>query len=377
MKRSTFSKNQTIYFLKSFFAFSVLLLSAIILLMGCKNKETNEEATSIAVFIPGVMAGSPIYEMLADGAKKAAEDFAASSIDAIPLVTVIEGGFNQAEWESQVTTLAASGNYDLIVSSNPSLPVIVSSVSEKFPGQKFLLLDGELTGNPNVYSLRYNQREQAYMAGYLAALATLEATDFEPAAVTGGEPSLADARPAPAAGVKRIGLVAAQEYPVMNNVILPGYTEGALAVDSGFSVDFRVVGNWFDAAKAAELAAGMIRGGIKVLLPIAGGAGAGVVQAASETGAKVIWFDTSGYAIRPGTVIGSAILRQDKAAYEKIMLYLKGSLPFGKAEIAGIKNGFVDFIEDDPLYISAVSRTIREKQAALLARLRSGELRLD
>jgi simple sugar transport system substrate-binding protein len=334
--------------------FTIFFL-AMALLTGCKNTEKgkpSESGTSIAVFIPGVLEGSAIYEMLAEGTKKAAEEFNAAE------VTVIEGGFNQAEWESQITTLAASQSYDLIVTSNPSMPVIVSSVSEKFPKQKFLLLDGELAGNPNVYTLRYNQREQAYMAGYIAALFSLENNQ-------GG------------AGAKTIGLLAAQEYPAMNGIILPGYLEGARAVDPAFSVDFRIVGNWFDAVKAAELAAGMIRSGAMVLLPIAGGAGHGAVQAAYEAGAKVVWFDTNGYAIRPGTVIGSAILRQDKAAYEKTMLYLKGELPFGKAEVAGIADGFVDFIEDDPLYIAAVSRIIQDKQAQLIARLRTGELKLD
>ena len=302
------------------------------------------------------MAGSAIYEMLADGVKKAAEDFAALHPNVSPTVTVIEGGFNQAEWESKITTLAASLSYDLIITSNPSMPVLVSSVSEKFPGQKFLLLDAELSGNPNVYTLRYNQREQAFMAGHIAALTAIEAMP---------------------AGVKLLGLVAAQEYPVMNNVILPGFIEGARAVDPAFNVDFRVVGNWFDAAKAAELAADMIRRGVTVLLPIAGGAGHGVIQTAFESGAKIVWFDTNGYEIRPGTVIGSAILRQDKAAFEKTMLYLNGQLPFGKAEIAGTSDGFVDFIEDDPLYIAAVSQIIRDRQARLVASIRSGELRLE
>ena len=349
--------------------FSLVLLFAV-LFPGCGNKETpketstststsiEERSASLAVFIPGVMAGSAIYEMLAEGTKKAAEEYGAQA-------AVIEGGFNQAEWENQITTLAASGSYDLIVSSNPSIPVIVSSVSEKFPKQKFLLLDGELEGNPGVYTLRYNQREQAFMAGYFAALLSLEAS-----AATGSAANMQ-------AGTKKLGLVAAQEYPVMNDIILPGFLEGARAVDPAFSVDFRVVGNWFDAAKAAELAAGMIRGGVNVLLPVAGGAGHGVVQAAAEAGAKVVWFDTNGYAIRPGTVAGSAILRQDKAAYEKTMLYLEGKLPFGKAEVAGIKAGFVDFVEDDPLYISSVSPAVREEQAKLTAALRSGELILE
>ena len=328
---------------------------------GGQNRANTTGAVSICVFIPGVMSGSPIYEMLAEGTIKAVEEFRSSNPGAEAQVTVVEGGFNQAEWESQVTTLAASGTYDLIVSSNPSLPAIVSPVSAKFPNQKFLLLDGELEGNPNVYTLRYNQREQAYMVGHIAALVTMEAL-----AANGGS-----------SGPKRIGLVAAQEYPVMNNIILPGFIEGARAIDRDFEVDFRVVGNWFDAARAAELAAGMIRGGVKVLLPIAGGAGDGVIQAASEAGAKVVWFDTNGYEIRPGTVIGSTILRQNQAAYEKVMLYLRGQLPFGRAEVVGIAEGFIDFIQDDPLYIASVSQSIRNSQAALIARLRSGELKLD
>jgi simple sugar transport system substrate-binding protein len=337
---------------------------AMALLTGCKNTEKGKteellkDGASIAVFIPGVMAGSAIYEMLAEGTKKAAEEFNASEQRAAAEVTVIEGGFNQAEWENQITTLAASQSFDLIVTSNPSMPVIVSSISQKFPNQKFLLLDGELEGNPSVYTLRYNQREQAYMAGYIAAMVSLENSQ-------GGS------------GAKTIGLLAAQEYPAMNNIILPGYLEGARAVDPAFSVDFRVVGNWFDAVKAAELAAGMIRSGAAVLLPIAGGAGHGAVQAAYEAGAKVVWFDTNGYAVQPGTVIGSAVLRQDKAAYEKTTLYLKGELPFGKAEVAGTADGFVDFVEDDPLYIASVSRAVQDKQARLIAALRSGELKLD
>jgi simple sugar transport system substrate-binding protein len=333
--------------------FFLLILLCNLLFQACtgrENLETRAAGPSIVVFIPGVMAGSAIYEMLAEGAQRAVNEFAALNPDAAPTLTIIEGGFNQAAWETQITTLAASGDFDLIVSSNPSLPLIVSTVSARFPQQKFLLLDAELEGNPNVYTLRYNQREQAFMAGYLAALATLE---------NGG-------------GAKRLGIVAGQEYPVMNTIIMPGFLEGARAVDPDFEIDFRVVGNWFDAARAADLTASMMRAGVHVSMPIAGGAGHGAVQAAAQGGAKIIWFDTNGYAIRPGTVIGSAILRQDKAAYEKTMLYLKGQLPFGQAEIVGAADGFVDFVEDDPLYIAALSRSIRERQAALTTSIRRG-----
>ena len=43
------------------------------------------------------------------------------------------------------------------------------------------------------------------------------------------------------ANPKKIGLIAGQEYPAMNGIILPAFREGA--ADPGFDVDFRV-GNY-------------------------------------------------------------------------------------------------------------------------------------
>ncbi|MDR1256873.1 MAG: BMP family ABC transporter substrate-binding protein, partial [Spirochaetaceae bacterium] len=213
-----------------------------VLLSGCVRRaqpvgESAAPSVSIAVFIPGAASGSPIYEMLADGVKRAVDEYNGTAGRQSVAARVVEGGYNQAEWEAKLTSLAASGDYDLIVSSNPSLPALAQAVQAKFPSQRFLLLDGELAGNPSIYTLRYNQREQAYMAGYLAALLVNES------------------------GGGRIGLIAGQEYPAMLQTILPGYRDGAAAAGSGIDVDFRVVGNWYDAAKCAELAAGMIRAG--------------------------------------------------------------------------------------------------------------------
>ncbi len=317
---------------------------------GAESAAPAAKAASIAVFVPGVVSGSPIYEMLVAGVQKAAGEAAGAQ------VKVLEGGFNQAEWEAKLTSLAAGGTYDLIVSSNPAIPAICAAVSAKFPKQAFLLLDGELAGNPKIYTLRYDQREQAYLAGHIAGLAAQ--------AGLGGKASL------------RIGLVAGQEYPAMNGVILPSYRDGARAVDPKIEVDFRVVGNWYDAAKGGELAAAMIRDGASVILAIAGGANQGVVQAAADAKASVVWFDVNGYAVRPGTVIGSAILRQDLAAYEATKRYLAGSLPFGKAEIVGVADGYVDFVQDDPAYVAAVPAALRKKQADLVDALKTGKLKL-
>ncbi|MDR0552400.1 MAG: BMP family ABC transporter substrate-binding protein, partial [Spirochaetaceae bacterium] len=303
-------------------AFTVALcVPALFALISCAAKKSGGE--NIAVFIPGQMDGSAIYSQLGEGAFRAVKDWNESHGGVPAQVVVVEAGYNQSEWEGKLTMLAAGGQYTLIISSNPSMPYFVSVISKKFPAQKFLLMDSELSGNPNVYTLRYNQREQAYMAGYLAGLLS-------------------------AGHTRSIGLIAAQEYPVMNTIIKPAYLEGANAAldggsgvdnsgfsDNGFSLDYRVVGNWFDAQKAAELGAGMIRDGVRVILPVAGGASEGAVQAAVEGGAKIIWFDSNGYAVRPGTIAGSCAIMQEAAVYDKLTLYFEGKLPFGSAETAG------------------------------------------
>ena len=85
------------------------------------------QPVSMAVFVPGVAAGSPIYEQLVSGARKAAAEFPSLTLK------IVEGGFNQAEWPERVTSLAAAGTYDYILTSNPSLPSICAEVGKSFP----------------------------------------------------------------------------------------------------------------------------------------------------------------------------------------------------------------------------------------------------
>jgi simple sugar transport system substrate-binding protein len=280
--------------------------------------------------------------MMAEGVRQAADEWNAAPGAAKRVkVSVFEAGFNQAEWEMKLTSLAAGGRCGLIVSSNPSLPDIVRNVHAKFPAQKFLLLDGEISGVENIYSLAYRTGEEAWLAGYFAALVS---QSLDPAA-------------------RRVGLLAAQEYPVMNNVILPGFREGARAADADFAVDFRVLGNWFDAEKARALASDMYRTGSKALLCIAGSANEGVAAAAKNEGGTVVWFDNDGAASHPGTVAGSAVVMQRQAAYDKTRLYLSGALPFGASESAGVKEGYIGFVpapDADPAIVEKMEAALED-----------------
>lgn len=337
-------------------AAALLVFISVITVAGC-SKKTDETAASvvknsaIAVFVPGVVSGSPVYEMLVAGVEKAVAEFPEAKVQ------VIEAGTNQAEWGDKMVSLVADGAYSLVITSNPAMPEIIAPLTERFPAVHFLVFDAWFEGNQRITTFRYNQREQAYISGYMAALAASGSMEHS-------------------LNTKKIGLIAGQEYPAMNGIILPGYLEGAQAVDPAFQADFRVVGNWYDATKGAELAKSMHAAGVSVIMPIAGGANQGVLAAAKDEGFYVAWFDDNGYAKAPGLVISSSVMAQERLAYEKTKAYLDGSLVQGVPATVGIADGYVDFVSDDPLWTDSVPEPLRTRMIALAARLKSGELKL-
>ncbi|WP_315326518.1 BMP family ABC transporter substrate-binding protein [Treponema socranskii] len=323
------------------------LATFLLALFSCSAKKT--QTLSVAVFVPGIIADSPIYAMLAEGVQHAVASYNdGKHTSAQASVTVLEAGTNQAEWSAKLTALAAEQKYSVIISSNPSLPELVEPLTVQFPNQKFILLDAYKSGNSAVATVRYNQHEQSYMTGYMAGLMTKS---------------------------KKIGLIAGQEYPVMNNVILPGYKEGAEAASPGTAVDFRVVGNWYDATKGAELANAMYSSGVDVILPICGGASQGVINAAKEKGKYLAFFDNASFDRAPDNIISCTPLNQAKMAENVTLDYLTGKIEWGTAKTVGVADGFVSFVQDAPNRKNeAVTDEMRAKMRDVVASIENGTL---
>jgi hypothetical protein len=339
--------------LKSIF-FLVCVLS--IFFISCQKEEKKADVINIAVFLPGVRAESAIYDMLATGVEKAVENAKKDGKNVELLL--LEAGTNQGQWVEKLSNIAAENKYDIIISSNPSMPSIAKQVLEKFPNNKFLLLDAYCDDEPKITTFKYNQYEQAYIAGYIAAL--VSTSDMKNSN-----------------NEKKIGLIAGQEYPDMNNIILPSFLSGAKAIDEAMEVDFRIVGNWYDASKGAELASSMYNNGVDVIMPICGGANQGVITSANENNFYLVWCDSNGYSKAPNLVVGSAMIEQENLAYEKTLDFINGTLVEGKAEVLGMKDGYIKFITDDPLYLSTVPQTIRERQDEMLNKIREGQLNIE
>lgn len=320
-----------------------LLIVSVILAFSCQSQKGQDDPKSVVVFVPGVVAGSPIYEMLVDGAQKAVAEHEGARIK------VIEAGFDQSSWQDQIRDIAASGEFDIFVSSNPSLPELCEPVAADYPEMRFLIADSYLKGSPGIHTVLYNQLEQGYLVGLLAGLVSSE---------RGAKPVA--------------GLIAAQRYPTLDRLIQPGFEAGLKAVDNSFRLEYREIGNWFDAGRAQDLARALYEQGVEVILPIAGGAGQGVIASAIEKGKSVVWFDGSGYDLAPGTVIGCAILAQDKLIHEKLKAVLEGDAPWGRADIVSAVDGYIDFDFDGQAYRDLPGR-VREAFEKAVAALKAGQ----
>lgn len=338
--------------IKKILAGAVLLLLCLPLFgTGAKQppQAKPSSALSVLVFIPGMIAGSPPYELMAAGA----QSFAAAHQGVT--IKVYEAGFNQAEWEEQLTSLVAGGEYSLVLTSNPSLPEICVEVGKKFPNQKFIITDADLSQNPQISTYLFNQYEQSLYLGYLAGLITL----------SGMEHANPD---------KRLGFIAAQEYPLLNNHIIPGFRDGAQRVDPAISVDVRIIGNWFDATKAAELGGGMIDAGDDVFAVIAGGASQGLIKTVQERGAYLVYHNINAYQTAPGVIVGCGLMEQKKLVEEILADALAGKIQYGTSKIVGAKEGYLDFIANDPGYINYVPEDIRTKFNAFMDDIRAGRV---
>lgn len=326
---------------------SVLAASSILLFAGCSNKTQSAKAPSIAAFVPGIMADSPTYANFAAGVQDGIDEYNSKITDESlkAKVYIMEAGTNQAEWATQLKALTANGTYDVILSSNPSIPEMADELTKQFANQKYIMLDGALDGNDNIACMSYDQKEQTYLCGYMSGLMSKS---------------------------HKVAVVAAQEYPVMNNVLFPYYMIGANDAYNGTTCDFRIVGNWYDASKGAEITDALASQGVDAIMPICGGAAQGVLASAVEHGIKLTFIDDNAFAKAPGTVIASVSTSQRLAAKEAVLNYLEGKTEWGKTKYVGIKEGYIEYIQDDPLYVQSVPEEIREQMKNVVNSLLDG-----
>ena len=261
------------------------------------------------------------------GAQRAAEDFG--------LELVYTTASSPMGFLSDLSGLAESGEYVVIVGVGFLLFDALPEAAQLYPEQKFAFVDGPNFDLPNMLGLLFREQEGGALAGVVAALT----------AIANGDPA--------------VGAVAGMEIPPVWRYEA-GYRFGAhwavdwyeahTGQDASIEVLVTYVGRFDDPAGGKVAAEALIRSGARNILGIAGGTHLGAFDAAEETARAAgqelgppfaYGADAAQEYIKPGFILGSARKRVDVAVYEAVRWAL-GDEP-GYNLVLGIKEGGTGF----------------------------------
>ena len=201
---------------------------------------------------------------------------------------------NEAQREQGMRKMAQRGA-DVILCVGFSQADACDKVAKEFPDTKFSIIDVGWLDNPNMRQYVFKEHEGSFLVGALAAMASK----------TG-----------------KVSFVGGQDVPIIKKFAC-GYVQGAKAVNSKIEVFQNMTGDtpaaWNDPAKGSELAKSQFDRGSDVVFAAAGGTGAGVYQAAADSGKLAIGVDSNQNHMQPGTMLTSMLKRVDLAAYQTFM----------------------------------------------------------
>jgi len=256
-------------------------------------------------------------------------------------------------WRQNLEAVSNAGTYDLIF-TGPGMHDNLAAVAPQHPDQKYVFFDDELQA-PNVVSIRYAQNEGSYLAGVLAANASLDPKTFPLSKAS-----------------KKVGIVAGQDLPGIQEFIV-GFKQGVASVDPGITVNVSFVGNFNDAQKAYDLTTTQFNSGADVVYNVAGPAGLGILKAAADTNHYAIGVDSDQNGLHPENVLASMLKQIGNSVYDSVKKYEKGEITFGETVVYGLDNEGVALVYNDAL----VPDDVKRKVDAAKEKVISGEVKVD
>lgn len=225
----------------------------------------------------------------------------------------------------QLLRTAAEAGFDLVITLEFSHFEPLARIAPDYPDTTFAIVN-VVVDQPNVVSIMFDEHTGSFLAGALAGLVTTDASveQTNDAAVLGV-----------IGGVKSSGI----------DVFLYGYLQGACAVNPAISVLMAYSNDFGDPAKGREMALAMNEQGADVIFQVAGGTGAGVIEAAKDENFFAIGVDSDQDYLAPGNVLTSMLKRVDVAVFNTIELATKGELQGGSVLQYGLDEGGVGLSE--------------------------------
>jgi basic membrane protein A len=235
--------------------------------------------------------------------------------------------------------------FDVIVGQGFQFSDVANKLAPDNPDTSFLVNNSTtVDAGPNAAGLNLKVQDSAYMAGYVAALASK---------------------------TKKVGAIGAMPFPPIV-AQMEAYALGAKAADPAVEVKKSFLGSLTDVEKGKESARAMASGDVDVIFHVADAAGPGIIEAAKAAGIKAIGFTSDQNELAPDTVITSNLVNQAEAIHLAVKSIVDGSFKGGTIDY-GLDSGVVNIAPIRGLPADQVS-DIEAKVEKVREQILSGEL---
>jgi basic membrane protein A len=154
---------------------------------------------------------------------------------------------------------------------------------------------------------------------------------------------------------------------------LVGYIQGAHDVDPDVKVLTAYSNDFGDPTKGQQLAQSMFDQGADIVYAVAGGTGAGVIQAAKDANHYAIGVDANQDGVAPGFVLTSMLKKTDVAMETVLAAYAKGKFPGGTTINLGLAEDGVG-LSDFEYTKDAIGQATIDKIDALKQKIIDGSI---
>lgn len=326
------------------------------------GEDTKGEPYKAAFLVNGNLGDKSFYDSANEGLVRLKEELGADVFD----YKVEEMGgevSDEGNWEPTLLDYCDTGEYDVIITGTWQMYEALATACEMYPDQKFIFFDErfdfEAEGNPdNVFNMLFKQNEVSYLVGAGAALMTASSE------VEGVDPTK-----------NIIGFLGGMSDVLVNDFLV-GYIQGAKDVNPDIQIAIAYVGDYLDSAKGKDLSLAQFQSGSDVGFNVAGDAGLGLLEAASESGKYAFGVDSDQAALLPdyaASIPTSALKNIGNALYLAIQEDMEGKLAYGTTKSYSFAEGGVGLVMDAH-YEEMVPESIRTKLAELQEGIINGDI---
>ena len=280
------------------------------------DEAASDEPIRVCIVYTGSLGDKSYNDSCNEGAQRAVADFGIE-------LKSLEGA-TADEWKANLLS-ACEDDYDLIIGASSNIADFITEYGPSYPDTKFAVIDTTID-LPNVESISFAQNQGSFLAGAAAAMFT-QKTDIE--------------------GVNEdhiIGWVGGMDIPVLHD-FYTGYEQGAKYIDPEIQILQAFAGEWSNPLKGKELTLAQYDQGADIVMNVASGTGAGVLEAAAEAGKYAIGVDLNQDNDQPGSVLTSMVKRVDNACYLVIQSVIDGTFEGGSTQYLDLSQGGVSLTD--------------------------------